>query len=44
VSFFWVQIVTGALLIVSVLGPNIVARVKEARARGPRREEEEEEA
>ena len=40
VSFFWVQIVTGALLIVSVLGPNIVARVKEARARGPRRQEE----
>jgi rhamnose transport system permease protein len=40
VSSFWVQIVTGALLIVSVLGPNIVARVREARARGPRNQEE----
>lgn len=32
ISFFWVQIVTGALLIVSVLGPNVVARLKEGRA------------
>jgi rhamnose transport system permease protein len=40
VSSFWVQIVTGVLLIVSVLGPNLLARAREARAgahagRGP---------
>ena len=32
ISFYWVQIVTGALLIGSVLGPNLVGRVREARA------------
>jgi rhamnose transport system permease protein len=32
ISSYWVQIVTGTLLIGSVLGPNLVARVREARA------------
>jgi rhamnose transport system permease protein len=32
ISSYWVQIVIGALLIGSVLGPNVVARVREARA------------
>jgi rhamnose transport system permease protein len=41
VSFFWVQIVTGTLLIVSVLGPNVVARLRERRApRAPQPKEE----
>jgi rhamnose transport system permease protein len=33
ISSYWVQIVTGALLVGSVLGPNIAARVTEARRR-----------
>jgi len=33
ISSYWIQIVTGALLIGSVLGPNIVRRVQEARRR-----------
>jgi rhamnose transport system permease protein len=32
VSSYWIQIVTGILLIGSVLGPNLVARAREARA------------
>jgi len=40
ISFFWVQIVTGTLLIVSVLGPNVLARLNEARARGSQSKEE----
>jgi rhamnose transport system permease protein len=32
ISSYWVQIVIGALLIGSVLGPNVVARAREARA------------
>jgi rhamnose transport system permease protein len=32
ISSYWVQIVIGVLLIGSVLGPNVVARVREARA------------
>jgi rhamnose transport system permease protein len=32
ISSYWVQIVTGALLIGSVLGPNLVTRAREARA------------
>jgi len=32
VSSYWIQIVTGTLLIVSVLGPNLVSRAREARA------------
>jgi len=32
ISSYWVQIVTGTLLIVSVLGPNLVARAREAHA------------
>jgi rhamnose transport system permease protein len=40
ISSYWIQIVTGALLIGSVLGPNLVQRAREARAhpsrqRGP---------
>lgn len=31
ISTYWVQIVTGTLLIVSVLGPNLVARVRAGR-------------
>jgi rhamnose transport system permease protein len=33
ISSYWVQIVTGTLLVVSVLGPNVVRRVGEARRR-----------
>jgi rhamnose transport system permease protein len=33
ISSYWIQIVTGALLVGSVLGPNIVRRVTEARRR-----------
>src|SRR5919107_2264374 len=33
ISSYWIQIVTGVLLIGSVLGPNIVRRVQEARRR-----------
>jgi rhamnose transport system permease protein len=33
ISLYWIQIVTGVLLIGSVLGPNIVRRVQEARRR-----------
>jgi rhamnose transport system permease protein len=33
ISSYWVQIVTGVLLIGSVLGPNLARRVKEARRR-----------
>jgi rhamnose transport system permease protein len=32
ISSFWIQIVTGALLVGSVLGPNLVARARETRA------------
>ncbi|MBD0282706.1 MAG: ABC transporter permease [Thermoleophilaceae bacterium] len=35
ISSYWVQIVTGALLVGSVLGPNLAARVTEARRRRP---------
>jgi rhamnose transport system permease protein len=33
ISSYWIQIVTGALLVGSVLGPNIARRVREARLR-----------
>ena len=33
ISSYWIQIVTGTLLVVSVLGPNLVRRVTEARRR-----------
>src|SRR3954447_15832771 len=33
ISSYWIQIVTGTLLVVSVLGPNVVRRVTEARRR-----------
>jgi rhamnose transport system permease protein len=33
ISSYWIQIVTGALLIGSVLGPNVARRVSEARRR-----------
>src|ERR671920_2117712 len=33
ISSYWIQIVTGALLVGSVLGPNVARRVKEARRR-----------
>jgi rhamnose transport system permease protein len=36
VSSYWIQIVTGILLIGSVLGPNLVARAREARAHASR--------
>jgi len=36
ISSYWIQIVTGALLIGSVLGPNLVARAREARAHSSR--------
>jgi len=35
ISSYWVQIVTGALLVGSVLGPNVAARVGEARRHRP---------
>jgi rhamnose transport system permease protein len=37
ISSYWIQIVTGALLVGSVLGPNLVQRVREARAHPTRR-------
>jgi rhamnose transport system permease protein len=36
VSSYWIQIVTGTLLVGSVLGPNLVVRAREARARTTR--------
>jgi rhamnose transport system permease protein len=36
VSSYWIQIVTGTLLVGSVLGPNLVVRAREARARASR--------
>jgi rhamnose transport system permease protein len=36
ISTYWIQIVTGTLLIGSVLGPNLVARAREARAHASR--------
>jgi rhamnose transport system permease protein len=33
ISSYWIQIVTGTLLVVSVLGPNVVRRATEARRR-----------
>ncbi len=33
ISSYWIQIVTGTLLVGSVLGPNVVRRVTEARRR-----------
>jgi len=33
ISSYWIQIVTGTLLVVSVLGPNVVRRASEARRR-----------
>jgi rhamnose transport system permease protein len=36
ISSFWIQIVTGVLLIASVLGPNLVQRAREARSHGTR--------
>ena len=36
ISSYWVQIVTGALLVGSVLGPNLARRVAEARRRRSR--------
>jgi rhamnose transport system permease protein len=36
ISSYWIQIVTGALLIGSVLGPNLVVRAREARAHSSR--------
>ena len=33
ISSYWIQIVTGVLLVGSVLGPNIARRVSEARRR-----------
>jgi rhamnose transport system permease protein len=33
ISSYWIQIVTGTLLVVSVLGPNVVRRVRETRRR-----------
>ena len=36
ISSYWIQIVTGALLVGSVLGPNLVQRAREARAHSSR--------
>jgi rhamnose transport system permease protein len=36
ISSYWIQIVTGTLLVVSVLGPNLARRVAEARRRRSR--------
>ncbi len=41
ISSYWIQIVTGALLVGSVLGPNIARRVTEARRRRSRQHPEE---
>ena len=39
ISSYWIQIVTGVLLVGSVLGPNIARRVREARRRSHIKEE-----
>jgi rhamnose transport system permease protein len=39
ISSYWIQIVTGALLVGSVLGPNIARRIGEARRRQSRQQE-----
>jgi rhamnose transport system permease protein len=36
ISSYWIQIVTGTLLVGSVLGPNLVQRAREARAHSSR--------
>jgi rhamnose transport system permease protein len=41
ISSYWIQIVTGTLLVVSVLGPNLARRVAEARRRRSRQLPEE---
>ncbi len=41
ISSYWIQIVTGALLVGSVLGPNIARRVTETRRRRSRQQPEE---
>jgi rhamnose transport system permease protein len=41
ISSYWIQIVTGVLLVGSVLGPNIARRVTEARRRSSRHRPEE---
>jgi rhamnose transport system permease protein len=41
ISSYWIQIVTGALLVGSVLGPNIAARITEARRLRSRQHPEE---
>ena len=41
ISTYWIQIVTGALLVGSVLGPNIARRVNEARRRHASQRQEE---
>ena len=41
ISSYWIQIVTGALLVGSVLGPNLARRVAEARRRRSRQRPEE---
>ena len=40
ISSYWIQIVTGALLVGSVLGPNLARRVAEARRRSAHHPEE----
>jgi rhamnose transport system permease protein len=41
ISSYWIQIVTGALLVGSVLGPNVAARIREARRLRSRQHPEE---
>jgi rhamnose transport system permease protein len=41
ISSYWIQIVTGTLLVGSVLGPNVVRRVKETRRRRSQQHPEE---
>ena len=41
ISSYWIQIVTGALLVGSVLGPNIARRVTETRRRRSSQQTEE---
>jgi rhamnose transport system permease protein len=41
ISSYWIQIVTGALLVGSVLGPNLVRRVAGVRRRSRSLQEEE---
>jgi rhamnose transport system permease protein len=41
ISSYWIQIVTGALLVGSVLGPNVVRRARDARRRRARHTTEE---